>query len=70
VGGADHPTTWRKSSYSGTNSTCVEVARTADGSTLVRNSNRPDAGTTAFTPAEMDAFVKGCKAGDFDDLTA
>ena len=60
---------WRKSSFSGGNGgTCVEVAE-ADGAILVRNSNRPDAGTLAFTRAEMSAWVKGCAAGEFDDLT-
>jgi hypothetical protein len=62
--------TWRKSSYSGSQSDCVELARTADGSTLVRNSNRPGDGTIEFTRAEIAAFVAGVKAGEFDDLTA
>jgi hypothetical protein len=26
-------------------------------------------GTVLFTPSEMDAWIKGCKAGEFDDLT-
>jgi hypothetical protein len=59
---------WRKSSYSGGNGgACVEVAVLADG-IAVRNSNRPDAGTIIFTPAEIDAFLKGVKAGEFNDL--
>lgn len=58
---------WRKSSYSGAGSDCVELAETAEG-IAVRNSNHPDAGTVTFTPAEMDAFVQGVKAGEFDDL--
>lgn len=58
---------WRKSSHSN-NGSCVEVAETAAG-VLVRNSNRPDAGTIAFTRAEMAAWIEGCKAGEFDDLT-
>jgi len=60
---------WRKSTYSSTNGTCVEVAE--DGDTiLVRNSNDPHKRTVAFTRAEMAAWVQGCKAGEFDDLTA
>ncbi|GAA2485585.1 hypothetical protein GCM10010406_22220 [Streptomyces thermolineatus] len=59
---------WRKSSFSGNNGTCVEVAALADGRIAVRNSNRPEAGTVFFTSAEMDAWVKGVKAGEFDDL--
>lgn len=58
---------WRKSTYSGSNGSCVEVAKLDDGTTAVRNSNHPDAGTVYFTPAEMDAFLKGVKAGEFDD---
>jgi len=58
---------WRKSSYSN-NGQCVEVAETDDG-ILVRNSNRPDAGTIEFTRAEMAAWIEGCKAGEFEDIT-
>jgi hypothetical protein len=64
---------WRKSSFSGSGGTgggnCVEVAALPDGGIAVRNSNRPQAGTLVFTPAELDAWIKGCKAGEFDDLT-
>ncbi|MGH8078724.1 MAG: DUF397 domain-containing protein [Lysobacter sp.] len=34
----------------------------------VRNSNHPGAGAVYFTRAEMDAWIKGVKAGEFDDL--
>ena len=61
-------TRWRKSSFSGI-SECVEVAELDDGRIGVRNSNAPDAGTVLFTRGEIDAFVKGVKAGEFDDLT-
>lgn len=59
---------WRKSSFSGGNGTCVEVAALEDGRVAVRNSNQPEAGVVLFTRAEMDAWVKGVKAGEFDDL--
>jgi hypothetical protein len=62
------PTNWRKSTFSGTGSDCVEVAELADGSFLVRNSRRPDAGTLAFTPTEMQAWVRGCAAGEFGPI--
>ena len=60
--------TWRKSTFSGQNGDCVEVAEAGD-LILVRNSNRPEAGTIEFTRSEIAAWVSGCKAGEFDDLT-
>jgi Domain of unknown function (DUF397) len=62
-----HMSNWRKSSFSD-NGACVEVAETADG-ILVRNSNHPEAGTILFTRAEMAAWIRGCRTGEFDDLT-
>jgi hypothetical protein len=59
------PTNWRTSSFTGGGSDCVEVAELPDGSFLVRNSKRPDAGTLAFTQSEMRAWVRGCAAGEF-----
>jgi len=58
---------WRKSTYSGSNGNCLEVAPTEDG-VAIRNSNRPEAGIIPFTHAELDAFLKGAKDGQFDDL--
>jgi hypothetical protein len=60
---------WRTSSFSNGGGECVEVALLDDGRTAVRHSNRPDAGVVLFTRAEMDAYIKGVKAGEFDDLT-
>jgi hypothetical protein len=64
--------TWRKSSFSGAGNggggECVEVAALDDGQTAVRNSNHPDHGAVFFTRGEMAAWVKGVKAGEFDDL--
>jgi len=62
---------WRTSSFSNGddfNGTCVEVAALPDDRIAVRNSNHPDAGAVFFTRAEMDAWIKGVKAGEFDDL--
>lgn len=59
--------TWRKSSYSGANGNCVEIAETGDA-ILVRNSNRPGDGAIEFTRAELAAWIAGAKAGEFDDL--
>ncbi|MGH3825038.1 MAG: DUF397 domain-containing protein [Pseudonocardiaceae bacterium] len=48
---------------------CVEVAAFPDGRIAVRNSNNLGAGVVFFTRAEMDAWIKGVKAGEFDDLS-
>ncbi|MGH3564840.1 MAG: DUF397 domain-containing protein [Pseudonocardia sp.] len=64
---------WRKSSFSGTGGTgggnCVEVAPLADGRIALRNSNHPEAGPVFVTRTEMYVWIKGCKAGEFDDLS-
>lgn len=64
---------WRVSSFCGdtggmNGGSCVEVAALPDGRVAVRNSNHPDAGTVLFTRAEMHAWLKGVKTGEFDDL--
>lgn len=58
---------WRKSSYSGANGDCVEVAET-NGQIAVRHSKNPDQGTILYSRSELAAFIQGCKAGEFDDL--
>ena len=37
-----------------------------DGRIAVRNNNHPSDGVVFFTRAEMDAWIKGVKAGEFD----
>lgn len=59
---------WRKSSFSADQGECVETARLGDGTVAVRNSKHREAGVVYFTPAEMAAWINGCKAGEFDDL--
>ncbi|MPZ64502.1 MAG: DUF397 domain-containing protein [Pseudonocardiaceae bacterium] len=59
---------WRTSSFSNGTGACVEVAPLDDGRIAMRNSKTPDAGVVFFTRAEMDAYIKGVKAGEFDDL--
>ena len=59
---------WRTSSFSGNNGTCVEVAALPDGHIAVRNSTHPDGTVTLFTRAEMNHWINGIKAGEFDDL--
>ena len=55
---------WRKSSFSGTNGQCVEVAAGSD--VLVRDSKRPDGPMLAFSREEWEAFIAGAKNGEFD----
>lgn len=62
-------TLWRTSSFSGNNGTCVEMAALPDGRIAVRNSNHPDEGMVLSTRAAMDAWIRGVKTGEFDDLT-
>jgi hypothetical protein len=59
---------WRKSSFSNDQGQCVETAQLTDGTIAVRNSSHPQVGVVFFTPAEMNAWIKGCKAGEFDDF--
>jgi hypothetical protein len=61
-------TRWRISSFSTHNGSCVEVGGLADGRVAVRNSNDPDGPTVLFTRAELSAWIRGCQAGEFDDL--
>ena len=57
---------WRKSTHSGVQGNCVEVASLGDGGFAVRNSRFPEGPALVFTAAEMAAFVAGAKDGEFD----
>ena len=63
----DDAIVWRTSSFSDDGAS-VETALLPDGTIAVRKSDDHDAGIVVFTRAEIDAFVKGVKAGEFDDL--
>jgi hypothetical protein len=58
--------TWIKSSLSGYNGNCVEVAGLSDDRIWVRHSKHPRKGVLKFTPAEWDAFIGGVSNGEFD----
>lgn len=60
-------TGWRKSSFSGS-SGCVELGRTDDGRIAVRNSRAPESGFVLFTRHEIDVFLQGVVAGEFDEF--
>lgn len=48
---------WRKSSYSGTQGNCVEVAVGPQATVLVRDSKDPDSAVLSFTPVQWQAFL-------------
>jgi hypothetical protein len=58
--------TWIKSTRSGANGQCVEVAFLADGRVSVRDSKQHGAGPElTFLPGEWDAFIEGVTDGEF-----
>ncbi|CAM04648.1 uncharacterized protein DUF397 [Saccharopolyspora erythraea NRRL 2338] len=52
-----HTLTWQKSSYSGSNINCVEVARVPEA-VAVRDSKDPDGPALVFTPTAFTAFLR------------
>ena len=56
---------WMKSSYSGPQGNCVEIAYLADGQVAMRNSRHPAGPALVFTGAEWDAFLRGAREGEF-----
>jgi hypothetical protein len=58
--------TWFTSSYSNSNSNCVEVAFLGGGRVAVRDTKDHGTGPVlVFTPAEWTAFVQGTRDGEF-----
>lgn len=60
--------TWRKSRHSNSQGTCVELASLPRGAVAVRSSQHPAGPALVFSAAEIDAFIRGAKDGEFDDL--
>ncbi len=52
---------WQKSSYSGDQGNCVEVAALPDGGRAVRDSKDPDGPVLRFTHEEWRAFLARAK---------
>jgi len=63
-----HTAEWQKSRHSNSQGTCVEFARLPGGDIAVRNSRFPDGPALVYTPAEMEAMLRGVKDGEFDHL--
>ena len=64
-----HDVTWKKSRHSNSQGACVELAGLPGGGIALRNSRDPHGPALIYTPAEIDAFIRGAKDGEFDDLT-
>ncbi|MFB7668566.1 DUF397 domain-containing protein [Kitasatospora sp. NPDC056138] len=58
---------WRKSTYSGGQNGCVEVADGYEGAMPVRDSKDPDGPALVFSPGAWKAFVTAVIDGDFGD---
>jgi hypothetical protein len=56
------PLRWRTSTFSGPDSTCVELAAHPAGPVLVRNSNHPSAGTLTVSPAALALWLDDLRA--------
>ena len=57
---------WRKSTASNPSGNCVEFAVLGPDEIGVRNSRDPDGPMLTFTRAEIDAWLAGTAAGEFD----
>ncbi|MEU1736437.1 DUF397 domain-containing protein [Streptosporangium sp. NPDC020145] len=57
---------FRKSSLSGANNNCVEVATNLSGVVAVRDSKDQSGPVLAFTPAQWRSFVGRVSTGVFD----
>ncbi|MFF7648511.1 DUF397 domain-containing protein [Streptomyces sp. NPDC007983] len=59
---------WQKSRHSNSQGSCVEFAKLPGGHVAVRNSRFPDGPALVYTPAEVEAMLRGAKDGEFDHL--
>ncbi|WP_037575007.1 DUF397 domain-containing protein [Phaeacidiphilus oryzae] len=57
---------WRKSSHSGANGNCVEVAVPDSASIAVRDSKDPDGPALRFSAEAWNAFVTAAGSGAFE----
>ncbi|ORT58145.1 DUF397 domain-containing protein [Streptomyces sp. CB03238] len=59
---------WRKSSFTGNNGQCVELAPLPGGGVAIRDSKNPEGPHLCYTAGEWAAFAQGWEAGEFTDL--
>jgi hypothetical protein len=60
---------WTKSSHSNPNGNCVELAELPEERTAVRNSRYPGGTTLIYPRAQVGAFVRAVKEGEFRVMT-
>lgn len=65
----DASVTWRKSSFSGYNANCIEVANMRVDTIGIRDSKNPRGAVLNFTASEWGAFIGGIRHGEFDQKT-
>lgn len=59
---------WRKSHHSNPSGNCVELAELPDGGVAIRNSRDPAGPALTYSRAEVTAFLRGAKDGEFDSM--
>ncbi|WP_347696463.1 DUF397 domain-containing protein [Nonomuraea sp. B12E4] len=57
---------WRKSSFSGDNGNCLEVAPLSKGRVGIRDTEQSNMQPYVVSASVWDAFTKAVKAGEFD----
>ncbi|MEC3916823.1 DUF397 domain-containing protein [Nocardia sp. CDC160] len=61
-----HEAAWFKSSHSGSQGDCVEVAWLGEGAVGVRDSKNPTGPALVFAAGQWDSFTAGVVAGAFE----
>ena len=60
---------WRKSSFSSMNGSCIEISRLLSDRIGIRDTKDNGTGPVLFfTDSEWNAFIAGAKEGQFDNL--